>query len=120
MRVLRLRMLAVKNSMKRRLARSPWARTIAGSASIPARISAGGGLISSVKRIGAFDTSAALPGRSSFLAHKADYVLQTPEPRGQGNQPSGWPFTAIHTDTILRVAANVSAHASRDQAASGS
>ncbi len=46
MRVLRLRILAVKNSMKRRLARSPWARTIAGSASSPARISAGGGLIS--------------------------------------------------------------------------
>src|SRR6266852_5521448 len=71
MRVLRLRILAVKNSMKRRLARSPWARTIAGSASIPARISAGGGLISSVKRIGGFGTSAALPGPLLFLAHKA-------------------------------------------------
>src|SRR5260370_38035515 len=82
MRVLRLRMLAVKNSMKRRLARSPWARTIAGSASIPARISAGGGLISSVKRIGAFGTSAAPPRPLLFLAHKADYVLQTAQ--GQG------------------------------------
>jgi hypothetical protein len=45
MRVLRLRMLAVKNSMKRRLARSPWARIMDGSASRPARISAGGGTI---------------------------------------------------------------------------
>jgi alkylation response protein AidB-like acyl-CoA dehydrogenase len=44
-------MLAVKNSMKRRLVRSPWARIIAGSASSPARTSAGGGTISSVSRI---------------------------------------------------------------------
>jgi hypothetical protein len=42
-RVLRLRMVAVKNSMKRRPARSPWARIIAGSVSSPARTSAGGG-----------------------------------------------------------------------------
>ena len=33
LRVLRLGILAVKNSMKRRLARSPWARTIAGKPS---------------------------------------------------------------------------------------
>src|SRR6266851_2802740 len=51
-RVLRLRMVAVKNSMKRRLARSPWARMIAGSISMPARTSAGGGMIWSVKMIG--------------------------------------------------------------------
>jgi hypothetical protein len=37
---------------ERRLARSPWARIIAGSASSPARTSAGGGTISSVSRIG--------------------------------------------------------------------
>jgi len=30
-------------------------------------------LIPSVKRIGGFGTSAALPGRSSFFAHKAHY-----------------------------------------------
>ncbi len=75
MRVLRLRILAVKNSMKRRLARSPWARTIAGSASIPARISAGGGLISSVKRIGGLGTLGGPPRLPLFLAHKAHYVL---------------------------------------------
>jgi hypothetical protein len=40
-RVLPLR-AAVKNSMKRRLARSPTTRTIAGSASDPARTKAGG------------------------------------------------------------------------------
>ena len=48
MRVLRLRMMAVKNSMKRRLARSPLARIITGSISSPARTSAGGGTISPV------------------------------------------------------------------------
>ena len=52
--MLRLRMLAVKNSMKRRLARSPWARITVGSASRPARTSAGGGTISSVSRMGGF------------------------------------------------------------------
>src|SRR3989442_1749348 len=36
-RVLRLRIVAVKNSMKRRLARSPWARMIVGNVSRPAR-----------------------------------------------------------------------------------
>jgi hypothetical protein len=40
-------MLAVKNSMKRRLARSPLLRIIAGRASRPARTSAGGGVTSS-------------------------------------------------------------------------
>ena len=65
--MLRLRMLAVKNSMKRRLARSPWARTIAGKASSPARISAGGGLISSVKRIGGFGTFGGPPRPLLFL-----------------------------------------------------
>jgi len=38
-------MLAVKNWMKRRLARSPRARTIVGNASRRARMSAGGGTI---------------------------------------------------------------------------
>ena len=66
LRVLRLGILAIKNSMKPQLARSPWARTIAGKASSPARMSAGGGLISSVKRIGGFGTAAALSRRSSF------------------------------------------------------
>jgi uncharacterized protein len=56
-------MLAVRNSMKRRLARSPWARTIAGSASIPARISAGGGLISKDQPI----LLAAIHGKADFL-----------------------------------------------------
>jgi hypothetical protein len=41
-RVLRLRMVAVKNSMKPRLARSPGARIIVGSVSRPARTSGGG------------------------------------------------------------------------------
>jgi hypothetical protein len=45
MRMLRLRMLAVKNAMKGRMARSPWTRIMDGSASRPARISAGGGTI---------------------------------------------------------------------------
>src|SRR6266436_2004583 len=45
-------MVAVKNSMKRRLARSPWARMIVGSVSRPARMSAGGGMVWSVKIIG--------------------------------------------------------------------
>jgi hypothetical protein len=44
-RVLRLIMLAVENSKKGRLARSPWARIIAGSLSSPARTSAGSGMI---------------------------------------------------------------------------
>jgi hypothetical protein len=45
-RVLRLRIVAVKNSMKRRLSRSPSTRTIAGSASRLARTNAGGGYYS--------------------------------------------------------------------------
>jgi hypothetical protein len=44
-RVLRLRIAAVKNSMKRRLARSPTTRTIADSASSAARTNAGGGYL---------------------------------------------------------------------------
>src|SRR6266849_9793725 len=51
-RVLRLRMLAVKNSMNRRLARSPRERMEEGRAPIPARASAAGSGSSSVKRIG--------------------------------------------------------------------
>jgi hypothetical protein len=50
-------MLAVKNSMKRRLVRSPRSRMMAGSASSPARTSAGGGVSASVSRIGGFGIS---------------------------------------------------------------
>src|SRR5216683_6612656 len=70
-------MLAVKNWMKRRLARSPGARTIVGNASRPARMSAGGGTISSVRMIGCLATIRPLPSTAFFLAHKAHYVLQT-------------------------------------------
>jgi hypothetical protein len=78
MRVLRLRMLAVKNSMNLRLARSPWARIIDGSASNPARTSAGGGTISSVSRIRGFGIGWAPPRFTSIhLAHKAPYDVQS-------------------------------------------
>ena len=50
--MLRLRMVAVKNSMKRSAGAFARARIMAGSASSPARTSAGGGTISSVKTIG--------------------------------------------------------------------
>ena len=88
MRVLRFRMAAVKNSMKRPLARSPRARIITGSVSSPAQTSAGGGTISSVSRIGCFGkASEPSPFFHSDLAHKAeaDDVLQT---RGQGQGAS--------------------------------
>jgi len=71
MRVLRLRMLAVKNSMKRRLVRSPWARIMDGSASRPARINNGGGTISPVKMIGCLlGTPKAPPRPAHLIAHK--------------------------------------------------
>ena len=73
MRVLRLRMLAVKNSTKRRLARSPWARIMDGSASSPARASAGGGAISSLKMMGSLDTLRTLPV-STFLRITKDVM----------------------------------------------
>src|SRR5260370_5554861 len=73
MRVLRLRMLAVKNSMKQRPARSPWARIMDGSVSRPARFSAGGGTISSVKMIGCLlDTVRPLSGLSGISLMRTD------------------------------------------------
>jgi hypothetical protein len=60
-RVLRLRMVAVKNSMKRRLTRSPRARIIAGRASRPARMSVSGGFYLMSSRIGAFGIGSAPP-----------------------------------------------------------
>jgi hypothetical protein len=47
-------MLAVKNSMKRWLARSPRPRMMAYNVSKPARTRAGGGLSASLSRIGGF------------------------------------------------------------------
>jgi hypothetical protein len=55
-RVLRLRMVAVKNSIKRRPARSPCAAIAAGSISSPACTRAGGGMIWSAKMIGSLNS----------------------------------------------------------------
>jgi hypothetical protein len=60
-------MFAVKNSMKRRLARSPRARMIEGKASSPARTSAGGSTISSIKNDRLFAHLKPLPSTSSFV-----------------------------------------------------
>jgi hypothetical protein len=74
---------AVKNSMKRRLARSPQARIMAGSASRPARTSTSGGVISSASTIGCFAIIARKPDcespfskerRRGFLAALAGAV----------------------------------------------
>jgi hypothetical protein len=63
--------------MKTRLVRSPRLRIIAGTASNPARDSAGGSTISSVSRIGGFSaTSEPSPFVHLHLAHKADHLLK--------------------------------------------
>jgi hypothetical protein len=59
-------MLALKNSMKLRVARSPSTRVIAGSASRPVRISADGGAISSVRSVLFFGWADALVERTGL------------------------------------------------------
>ena len=76
--MLRLRMLAVKNSMKRSLVSAPAAVIAAGSDSMPTRMSAGGAATTSLavkimSSLGVSDTGSMVSSPSPFVYHKGRY-----------------------------------------------
>jgi hypothetical protein len=76
--VLRLRMFAVKNSMKRSLVSAPAAVIAAGSDSMPTRMSAGGAATTSpavkiMSSLGISDTRSMVSSPSPFVYHKGRY-----------------------------------------------
>jgi hypothetical protein len=78
MRVLRLRMFAVKNSMKRSLVSAPAAVIAAGSDSMPTRMSTGGAATTSLAvrimgSLDAWDIKFMLSSPSPFVYHKGSY-----------------------------------------------
>jgi hypothetical protein len=78
-----LRLRAVKNSMKRRLVRSPQARIMASSASSLARTSTSGGVISSLSTIGGFAIIARKPARKAPFPTNRPRISRTDAILGQ-------------------------------------
>jgi hypothetical protein len=96
-----LRLRAVKNSMKWRLARSPQARIMASNASSLARPSTGGGLISSVSTIGSFAIIARKPTAEIPFSRNVAVTLSPLWQVLLNDQKNAARTDAVDTDAIL-------------------